>query len=47
MIYSDKGNIMVRDIRYTYLYDTRTYMGNGYCNFENANSGLFSKTMVG
>ena len=38
---------MVRDIRYTYLYDTRTYMGIGYDNFKNANGDLFSKTMVG
>ena len=47
MIYSDKGNIMVRDIRYTYLYDTRTYMGIGYYNFKNANGDLLGKTMVG
>ena len=38
---------MVRDIRYTYLYDTRTYMGIGYNNFKNANCNFFSKTMVG
>ena len=38
---------MVRDIRYTYLYDTRTYMGIGYYNFKNANGDLLSKTMVG
>ena len=38
---------MVRDIRYTYLYDTRTYMGIGYYNFNNANGDILSKTMVG
>ena len=34
-------------VRYTYLYDTRSYMGIGYNNIKIADRDLFSKTMVG
>ena len=34
-------------VRYTYLYDTRSYMGIGYTRDKIIIFNLFSKTMVG
>ena len=34
-------------IRYTYLYDTGSYMGIGYIDFEGDLYNIFGKTMVG
>ena len=39
--------VVVSDIRYTYLYDTRSYMGIGYIDFEGDLYNIFGKTMVG
>ena len=34
-------------MKYTYLYDTRSYMGIGYTDFEGDVRNIFGKTMVG
>ena len=34
-------------MKHTYLYDTRSYMGNGYTDFEGDFHNIFGKTMVG
>ena len=34
-------------VSHTYLYDTRSYMGNGYIDFEGDFHNIFGKTMVG
>ena len=47
MIYSYAGNIMVRDILYTYLYETKCLSGIGYVDFLHRIFPIFSKTMVG
>jgi len=34
-------------MKYTYLYDTRSYMGIGYTDFEGDFCNIFGKDMVG
>ena len=34
-------------MKHTYLYDTRSYMGIGYIDFEGDLYNIFGKTMVG
>ena len=34
-------------VSHTYLYDTRSYMGIGYIDFEGNLYNIFGKTMVG
>ena len=34
-------------VSHTYLYDTRSYMGIGYTDFEGDFHNIFGKTMVG
>ena len=34
-------------VSHTYLYDTRSYMGIGYIDFEGDLYNIFGKTMVG
>ena len=34
-------------VKYTYLYDTRSYMGIGYTDFEGDFCNTFGKDMVG
>ena len=34
-------------VKNTYLYDTRSYMGIGYTDFEGDFYNIFGKTMVG